>query len=154
MWSCHRGPAIQGRTNNASFVLQLGRINEGLLNVDTSRSPPKPPTVPCESSAGLYDSREGSGCSLYIVAGSFPSKDQRFLRGMKRAEGVCMFAVMAEIAQMNFHTDSRADRADHTSMSRSDRTLNVHNYALQMHLCLKLFSRLFKWVSSRNTLAC
>lgn len=42
MRACHRGPAIQGRTNNASFVLQLGRINEGLLNVDISQSPSHP----------------------------------------------------------------------------------------------------------------
>lgn len=38
---------------------------------------------------------------------------------------------------LNFLADSEGD--DHASVSRSDRTLNVHNYALQLHLCLQLF---------------
>lgn len=39
--------------------------------------------------------------------------------------------------ELSFHVDSQG--ADHTSMSTSDRTLNVYNYVLQMHLRLQLF---------------
>lgn len=39
MQGCHFGPSIQDWTNNESFVLQLERINEVLLNKDVSYSP-------------------------------------------------------------------------------------------------------------------
>lgn len=71
------------------------------------------------------------------MASSSPSKDQCFLQGTTRTQGACMCAAWANQAGLNFHVDSEG--ADHTSVSRSDRTLNVYNYALQMHLCLQLF---------------
>lgn len=77
--------------------------------------------------------RKGS-CTM---ASSFLSKDQRFLKGMTRTQGSYMCAEWANQAGLNFQVDSEG--ADHTSVSRSDRTLNVYNYALQMHLCLQLF---------------
>lgn len=53
MQGCHWAPAIQEWTNNKSFVLQLGRINEVLLNMDISLSL-NPTAVQCKSSTDLY----------------------------------------------------------------------------------------------------
>lgn len=71
------------------------------------------------------------------MASSFQSKDQRFLQGMTRTRGASMCAERANQAGLNFRIDSEG--ADHTSVSRSDRTPNVYNDALQMHLRLQLF---------------
>lgn len=86
------------------------------------------------------------------MASSFLSKDQCFLQGMTRTQGACMCAAWAKQTRLNFHVDSEG--ADHTSVSRSDRTLNANNYVLQMHLCLQLFPGSLSGSSARNTPAC
>lgn len=112
-------------------MLQLGRINEGLLNVDISQSPSH---SRYHAGATQACTLRDNGCSWCTIAASFPSKDQCFLQGIEKGPRA---PVRVNQAGLNFLVRSEGD--DHASVSRSDRTLNVYNYVLQMHLCLELF---------------
>lgn len=99
--------------------------------LDVSQSPSHP----------RYHARAAQACTARFMYNGFKFSFQRSVFSPGNDKGprapACERNGPTKQAGLNFHVDSEG--ADHVSVSRSDPTLNVYNYALQMHLCLQLF---------------